>query len=361
MKYKYYLACNYFFTNKEKRLLYEAFHDYEEIYRQSKNDLMKLSFLNKESIEKSIEFKNHFYLDEEYEAFLQNGMGVVCYFDEEFPQKLRNIHNPPFQLFYFGRLPKKEERIISVVGARRCSGYGKEMTLKFSEELAQKGFSVVSGLAMGVDGYAHEGALKGKGDTYAILGCGVDICYPPNHHKLYEEIKHNGGIISEYAPHTNPMPEFFPNRNRIISGLCDVLLVMEAKEHSGSLITANFALEQGKDVFAMPGRITDTLSRGSNKLIAQGAGIICSVSQLISDINELKNWDYNPTECIYHKKLNLEKEDLLVYSCLDFNSKSIDEIVTETDLDLMTVLRCVLHLSDLGLIEESFMNQYIKV
>lgn len=361
MKYKYYLACNFYFTNKEKRLLYEAFLDYEEIYGLTKEELNNLSFLNKEGIDKSIEFRNRFDLDKEYESFIHSGMRFTCFFDEDFPLKLRNIHNPPFQLFYFGRLPMEKERIISIVGARRCSGYGKEMTLKFSEELGRKGFSVVSGLAMGVDGYAHEGALKGKGDTYAVLGCGVDICYPPNHHILYEEIIKNGGVISEYAPGTKPLPEFFPNRNRIISGLCDVLLVMEAKEHSGSLITANFALEQGKDVFALPGRISDSLSSGTNKIISQGAGIICSVSGLISDINELKNWDYNPTECIYRQKLNLEKEDLLVYSCFDFNSKSIDEIVTETGLELMTVLRCVLHLSDLGLIEESFMNQYIKV
>ena len=361
MMYKFYFACNHSFSNLEKRLLYEAYGDYERIYHLSENELQSLGFIKSASISEALNFKCGFKLQKEYEIFLHSNMKLCCYPDEDFPDKLKNIQNCPFQLFYFGRLPEKEERIISIVGARRCSGYGKEMTLKFSEELARKGFSIVSGMAMGIDGYAHEGAIKGSGYTYAILGCGVDVCYPPNHHILYEEILQKGGVISEYAPHTQPMQQFFPNRNRIISGLSDVLLVMEAKEKSGSLITANLALEQGKDVFALPGRITDPLSFGTNKIISQGAGVICSVSQLISDINELKNWDYNPAECIIRKKLNLEKEDLLVYSCLDFNSKSIDEIIAETDLDVMSVLRSVMNLSELGLIEESFMNQYIKV
>ena len=361
MKYKFYLACNYVFSSKNKRLLYERYRDYEKIYGLTKEELNELGFLNKEEIEKALRFKEEFDLEKEYAFFQKTHMHMVCCYDEDFPEKLTNIHQCPFQLFYYGKLPTREEKLISVVGARRCSGYGKEMTLKFSEELGRKGFSIVSGMAVGIDGYAHEGAIKGGGETYAVLGCGADVCYPPKHHILYEEIIKNGGVISEYPPHTNPLPDFFPRRNRIISGLCDVLLVMEAKEKSGSLITANLALDQGRDVFALPGRVSDPLSAGTNKIISSGAGIITSVSGLISDINELKNWDFSPTEYIYRKKLNLEKEDLMVYSCFDFNSKSIDEIISETDLDVMTVLRSVMNLSELGLIEESFLNQYIKV
>lgn len=361
MKYKFYLSCNYGFTNLEKRLLYEAFHNFEEIFSLTKEDFLRLPFMKEKNVKAALDFRERFDLEKEYEDFANKKMGLSCYFDDDYPKNLKLIHNAPFQLFYFGKLPRKEERIISVVGARRCSGYGREMTLRFSEELSKCGFSIVSGMAEGIDGYAHEGAIKGKTDTYAILGCGVDICYPPKHHILYEEIKKHGGVISEYGPKIPPRPDFFPNRNRIISGLCDVLLVMEAKEKSGSLITASLALEQGKDIFALPGRISDPLSNGTNKIISEGAGIICSISQLISDMNELKDWDYQPMDCVYRKKLKLEKEDLMVYSCFDFNSKSIDEIVDETKLDLMTVLRSVLHLSDLGLIEESFLNQYIKV
>ena len=361
MKYKFYLACNYGFSNLEKRLLYEAFRNYEQIYHLTKEELLRLPFLKEKGVVAALSFKEQFDLEKEYAYFCEKGMQVTCYFDDDFPKNLKQINNAPFQIFYLGKLPKNEERVISVVGARRCSGYGKEMTLRFSEELAKRGFSIVSGMALGIDGYAHEGAIKGKGDTYAVLGCGVDICYPDHHRILYEEIQSHGGILSEYGPRIPPHPEFFPRRNRIISGLCDVLLVMEAREKSGSLITAQIALEQGKDIFALPGRISDSLSGGTNKIISEGAGIICSVSGLISDMNELKDWNYKPSEYIYRKKLNLEKEDLLVYSCFDFNSKSIDEIVDETKLDLMSVLRSVLHLSDLGLIEESFLNQYIKV
>ena len=359
--YRFYLACNYGFSNKEKRMLFECVSDYEAIYRMTKEELIQYPFISEESAEKAMAFKKHFDLEKEYSFFKNTNMHLLCYFDDDFPEKLRHIHDCPFQLFYYGRFPNKEDKVISVVGARRCSGYGKEMTLKFTEELAKKGFSIISGMAKGIDGYAHQGARKGKGDTFAVLGCGVDICYPKNHTILYEEIKSRGGIISEYGPHVEPLPDFFPRRNRIISGLSDVLLIMEAKEKSGSLITAALALEQGKDIFALPGRISDPLSYGTNKIIAEGAGILVSIPRLISDMNELKNWDYDPLVTLHKKKLNLEKEELLVYSCFDFNSKSIDEIVEETGLDVMTVLRSILSLSDLGLIEESFLNQYIKI
>ncbi|MCR5546346.1 MAG: DNA-processing protein DprA [Lachnospiraceae bacterium] len=361
MKYKLWFASDIVLSNLEKRKLFEQFQNYEEIYRLDEAFLRSLEIIREDKISRFIEERSAFSFEKALEYVSKKNIKVVCYFDEFYPVKLRHIHDSPFQLFYIGNLPDKEERIISMVGARRCSGYGKTMTLDFAKELGKKGFSILSGMASGIDSYAHEGALFARANTFAIFGCGVDICYPPKNYSLYEEIIKNGGVISEYAPMVEPRPEFFPRRNRIISGLADVVLLMEAKEKSGSLITANFALDQGKDIFALPGRISDSLSYGTNKIIEQGAGIITSIEQLISDINELKDWSYDPIVFSSRGKFHLEKEELLVYSCFDFNSKTIDEVIAETGLDIMSVLQIILHLCDLGLIEESFMNQYIKV
>ena len=361
MKYKIWFCSNHVFSNKEKRLLFEHYRDFHRIYKASEKELIELPFLRKENIKVFCETRSSFDLNSYYKYVLEEDIRCICLFDEDYPKKLKHIHDIPFQIFYKGQMPDESERIISIVGARRCTGYGKSYTSEISELLVKNGLSVMSGMASGIDTYAHEGALKGKGRTFAILGCGVDVCYPTKNLGLYHEIIKNGGILSEYGPKTPPQAELFPRRNRIISGLCDVLLVMEAKERSGSLITAQFALEQGKDIFALPGRICDSLSKGTNDLIAQGAGIITSPKQLISDICETKNWEYQPVVFSEKGKFNLEKEQLLVYSCFDFNSKSIDEVVAETGLDIMTVLQNIMDLCDLGLIEESFMNQYIKI
>ncbi|MCR4675168.1 MAG: DNA-processing protein DprA [Lachnospiraceae bacterium] len=361
MKYKFWYAQTHTLSNTQKRMLFECYGDYEKIYNLEREKLLALPFLKEENLEAFLAERTSYDLEENYFYAKHHSINVTCYFDDDYPEKLKHIHNIPYQIFYIGRLPAKDERIIAMVGARRCSGYGKSYTLEIAKLLAQRGCSIVSGMATGIDSFSHEGALEAKGDTFAVLGCGVDICYPPKNHLLYKNIIEHGGVLSEYGPKVSPRPEFFPRRNRIISGLSDVVLLMEAKEKSGSLITAEFALEQGKDIFALPGRISDSLSQGTNKIISLGAGVILSSEQLLKDIYELKDWNYDPVVFSTNGKFNLEKEELLVYSCFDFNSKSIDEVVAMTGLDIMSVLQIILRLCDLGLIEESFMNQYIKV
>ena len=361
MKYKIGLCSSHVFSNTEKRALYEYFGDFESIYRASKDQLLSLEFLTPEKVLEFCSEKSKTNLEEMCSYMEKEKIFCISCFDEEFPEKLKHIHDVPFQLFYKGDLPGKNERIVAVVGARMCSGYGKSKTLELCELLGNNGFSVVSGMAMGIDSYAHEGALNANGKTYAVLGCGVDVCYPSKNQSLYKQIINTGCVMSEFAPKVHPQPEFFPRRNRIISGMADAVILIEAKERSGSLITANLALEQGKDIFALPGRISDPLSYGTNKIISQGAGIIVSFEKLVDDIKDLTDFHYIPAVFPPKKKFNLEKEELLVYSCFDFNSKSIEEVASETKMDILTVLQIVLHLCEYNLIEETFMNQYIKV
>lgn len=195
------------------------------------------------------------------------------------------------------------------------------------------------------------------GSTYAVLGCGVDICYPKEHQGLYRDIQERGGIISEYYPGTPPLSAHFPARNRIISGLSDVVLVMEAKEKSGSLITADMALEQGKDVYALPGMVTSQLSQGCHCLISQGAGILISPSELLK---ELKISDRKLEQNSYKNEKELERPENIVYSCLDLYPKGIDMLVNETGLSPKQIVRDLVSLELEGKVKEISKNYYIR-
>ena len=215
----------------------------------------------------------------------QRGISYYSIWDEEYPKRLCMIEDRPNGLFVRGSLPKEGELIVSIIGTRKHSYYGEKYTKQFAELFACKGIPIVSGMARGIDGIAQQTAIACGGRTYAVLGCGVDICYPQEHKRLYNQIPFCGGIISEYPPGTMPAPGLFPMRNRIISALCDVLFVMEAREKSGTLITVDMALEQGKEVWVLPGRVDDVLSKGCNRLISQGAGMLPEAEEFLEELN----------------------------------------------------------------------------
>lgn len=236
--------------------------------------------------------------------------------------------------------------------------YGRSIATKLGKLLADKDVQVISGMALGIDSASHAGALQGKGSTFAVLGCGCDVCYPKNARNLYENIQSSGGgILSEYPPGTEPMPYRFPERNRIISALSDCLVVVEAKKKSGSLITADAALEQGKDVYAVPGRFGDALSEGCNALIGQGAGIIYDLDIFLENLGYLPEKEAETTKI---KNISLAKTEQLVYCCLDLHPKHINYIIEETGLDLLTVLRDLGNLKRYRLVQETFQNYFSK-
>lgn len=278
--------------------------------------------------------------------------------DKNWPKRLRDQKGMPDLLYVKGDLPKKGEKTVAIVGARMCSQYGRQQACRYARALAEAGVSIISGMARGVDSCAHGGALEVGGRTYAVLGCGLDICYPAGNRSLYERIPERGGLISEFPMGTKPLGRHFPMRNRIISALSDIVLVVEAKEKSGSLITADFALEQGKDVFALPGRVTDALSAGCNRLIAQGAGLALSPEMLLETLGITEK---NRKSSGKNTKMGLATDNDLVYSCVDLQPKELNRILEESPLTAEQTMEILLKLQMEGKILEVFRNCYVKV
>lgn len=222
--------------------------------------------------------------EREWERLAEKGIFFTSCFDADFPGRLRSLPDAPAFLYGKGKLPDEGRMSAAVIGARECSPYGKYAAGAYGKALAEAGITVISGMARGVDGLAQWAALEAGGSSVAVVGCGADRCYPPENRKLYERLAAEGCIVSEYLPGTEPEARLFPARNRIISALSDALLVVEARERSGTQITVEMALEQGKEIFALPGRITDPLSRGCHRLIAQGAAIAPPPDELAREL-----------------------------------------------------------------------------
>lgn len=357
MNYGYWLANIAGIGNKTIQQLQNQAGSAEEIYRLNREQVEKLYGIGKKEKAALIAGRERDF-QREYEELQRSGICFVTMEDAAYPEKLRNIPDPPFALYTMGKPFCGGDKTVAIVGARQCSEYGYAVAKELGGRLAASGAVVVSGLARGIDSGGQWGAIKGGGRTYAVLGCGPDICYPSTSRNLYAEILDGrGGILSEYPPGTQPKQGFFPCRNRIIAGLSDIVVVVEAKKRSGSLITADLALEQGKDVYAVPGRLYDALSEGCNTLIYQGAGIISNVEEFIEGLN-LRN--KNKKDSDNFQKLLLEKQESLVYCCLSCIPKSMDALLEETDLRMPELAAVLAKLIRRGLIEENFKNQYIR-
>ncbi len=359
--YKNFLGAATDLSNGEKRQLVMSFGSPEAVYRAKESELRNSKILNDVKIRKHLEFRNNFDLTGEAERLNKLGIGAVFFDEDEYPDELVMINDAPYSLYYMGNFPKKDERRVAMVGARYSTGYGRTITIEVAKKLTKAGYVTVSGMARGIDRASHVGTLEAGGVTYAILGCGVDICYPPENSDIYCEIKKRGGIISELYPGAAPIPQFFPMRNRIISGLSMAVLVMEAREKSGSLITANFALDQGKSIYALPGRISDKLSAGCNRIISQGAGIITDADQILSELDNLSGYMRIPLPPAERKVPLLDKNEKVIYNIFEYDPISLDEIQMKTKLSIMEVISSVVSLVNRGLIKETFINSYIKV
>ncbi len=277
----------------------------------------------------------------QYAQNLRNrGIRFVYCAEEAYPHRLKDITDYPFGLFYIGSLPREDRPTVSIIGARECSEYGRKTAELFGKTLGSKGVQIISGMARGIDGISQSAALNVGGNSYGIVGCGVDICYPKENAELYNKLKINGGILSEYLPGTEPKANLFPARNRIISALADILLVVEARMKSGTYITVCQALEQGREIYAVPGRITDGLSDGCNRLIRDGAGIATSPEDILETLSY--RWGREESQSTSDEECNTEEvgftqnepsvdwSDNLggaILRVLDQTPKSIDELL----------------------------------
>ena len=289
------------------------------------------------------------------EACARLDIALITIDDADYPVVLREIFDPPLVLYYRGTLIPDARR-IGMVGARKFTAYGEAAAMEFAERLAAAGVTVVSGAARGIDTRAHRGALRG-GRTVAVLGCGIDISYPPENRRLLSQIVETGGaVISEYAPGTQPLPVFFPARNRIISGLAEGVLVVEAAQRSGSLITAEMALSEGRDVYAIPGSIYSPQSGGCHNLIRAGARLVESPQEILAEMHLV-----DPPRRPVREQLTPEESH--IYRVLSFDhALSMDEIIDSLPEDITSSLPLLLLQMQLkGIITENEMHAYRRV
>lgn len=336
--------------------LLEAFGSAPKIFLNSENTLKKVDKIG-DKIARAIVTFSFESLKKELTLARKLGVTVITLEDNDYPKNLKEIYDPPLCLYVKGTLSSADTLALAIVGSRRASLYGLSCAEKFSYDLAQYGIMVVSGLARGVDTHAHAGALKAKGRTLAILGSGLNSVYPPENTKLAEKIAANGAVISEFPLNTEPLARNFPRRNRVISGLSLGTIVVEAARNSGALITADFALEQSREVFAIPGKVDSATSVGTNRLIKQGAKLIESVEDVLDELKtKLK-------ECIILQKeskaaqaiaISKEKDDTMalalsederaVYGLINDTPRYADEIIEQASLSSSRVMAVLLKL-----------------
>lgn len=313
--------------------LLEMFDSPQMIYNASDKELIQLSrVLGEKCAQQILSSRNELALRRAESILLSPGINIITLQCSEYPTLLKTIYDPPPVLYIKGQPLRIDGPTIAVVGSRRSSEYGRVVAERISAQLAQLGVTVVSGLARGIDTMAHKGVLStDSGYTIAVLGCGVDHVYPPENIGLYKAISERGTIISEYPPGTLPAAGNFPARNRIISGLSHGTLVIEAGLKSGALITVDCALEQGREVYALPGNISSQFSTGTNKLLKEGAKLITSVEDILEDLNITNCFGAaKPT----NRAIILDFFETEVYNALEDGEKGVEELIQKTGIDI---------------------------
>ena len=287
--YQLYLAELAYVMPQAVRHLLDEFGSAERIWSLKDAEIDRIGYLKDKQKEELKQMKKRGLPKRRAEEMEKKRIQCVCIEDEDYPTRLAQLPDAPYMLFYKGHLPEEDRRTVAVIGARRCSDYGRRAAEYFGRELARAGVPVISGLAVGIDGLSQAACVEKDGISYGVMGSGVDIIYPAGNRQLYFDIQRKGGVLSEYLPGTPASAWHFPQRNRIISGLADLVLVVEAREKSGTLITVEYALQQGREVFAVPGRVGDNLSLGCNRLIRDGAGIATCAEDLVFALQDLGN------------------------------------------------------------------------
>ncbi len=319
--------------------LLDIFGSPSEIFAASEKALDDTGLLKPRMLSAISKGRNAAALERSFDAMLARGISFFPFSSEGYPDALRKIYDPPVALYVRGSLPREDELLIAAVGARKCTNRGCSVTHSLCRGIAFSGVSVISGMARGIDSAAHYGCLDGFGRTYAVLGCGVDICYPRQNIELFEQIPQHGGLISEFPPGTQPRSWRFPVRNRIIAALSQGILVVEARRQSGSLITVEKGLEMGKEIFAVPGRIDDPLCEGCNLLIRDGARLVMSQ-------NDILDYYSLVSRTFQREQPSLEQAAARIYRSMSLVPRTADEIAAITGLPIRKVL---IELTDLEL------------
>lgn len=298
-------------------------------------------------------------VDAELAQLQRKNYSFLCPDDVLYPDLLKTIFDPPTCLYYHGNLECLQQPALAIIGSRAATSYGRQISFQLSRDLARKGITIVSGMAFGIDSESHRGALAGGGKTVAVLGCGLDVVYPPQNRGLYQEVAESGALLTEYPPGTRPEGFRFPARNRIISGCVLGVIVVEAALKSGSLITARLALEQGREVFAVPGRVDSVKSAGAHKLLQQGAHLVHNTDDILEELGIAMSMQptLNPKQTSGGEDWLCQGEKQLL-SCLDIYPVTIDEIVRSSGLPPGEIHSLLLSLEFKGMVKQTPGQQY---
>lgn len=328
--------------------LTEIFGSPEKVWFASEKELQAIPKLPSQIITDLLQKRDCLDPLQEQKKLADKGIRTVFSDEPSYPPLLREIYDPPKVLYIRGDSAVLQKPMTAIVGARKASVYGTAVAEKIAADLSGAGLCVVSGMARGIDSAAHRGALAAGAPTVAVLGCGVDVVYPPENKKLMADIIKSGAVISEFPPGTSPQPGNFPQRNRVISGLSLGVLVIEAAEKSGSLITADFALEQGRDVFAVPGQVTNKLNRGAHRLIKQGARLAESAWDILEELG----WEALPprTKNVPENQIELTTDEKRIYNVISDDPLNCEVVIERSGLQASEVLAALLLLEMKGLV-----------
>lgn len=356
------LACIYFFHtvhgvgNKTLWKIKDEFGNFQSCFEADKSALTK-SLLSEPARAAIAEARQQADPLALLESLWADSIKICCVEDDDYPELLRSIYDPPYILYYRGNLQILDDFCLGIVGSRVATTYGKVQARNFGNELAHQGIVVVSGMARGIDTEAHKGALAAEGRTVAVLGSGLKVVYPPENLKLFNRICENGLVISQFPPLTRPEPGNFPVRNRIIAGLCRGVLVVEAKQKSGALITADYALEQGREVFAIPGPISSKNSDGTNYLIKQGACLVRNIEDILDEFGLNQSTSAVQGELLFN--LNSVEADFL--ENMSHEAVHFDTLIQSTALDIGQLQAMLLNMELKGIIQALPGNYYVKL
>ncbi|MGM0472212.1 MAG: DNA-processing protein DprA [Bacillota bacterium] len=342
--------------------LIDFFGDAHSIWQASQEELCQVNLVGAKRSRQIIKDRAEIDLDYELEQLDRLNINFLTLTDSDYPSLLKNIYDPPPVLFYQGTLNQQDLISLSIVGSRKCTTYGRRVAERLADNLAQQGFTIVSGLARGIDTAAHQGALQG-GRTLAVLGSGLDVIYPPENKELAAKVSNQGALLSAFPVGTSPVGSNFPQRNRIISGLSLGTIVVEAAQKSGSLITANYALNQGREVFAIPGDITRVQSVGTNQLIQVGAKLVQKIDDIIEEL-PLEGWHQmieNSDDSLKSEEiadLELSSMEEQVYNHLSSTPQDFDQLVVKSKVATHKLHSILLQLEIKGLVEQLAGNRF---
>lgn len=353
---------------KAQRLI-SVFNSASSLLNATRDELLRVPGVGPELSEILLNWKQHIEYEKEMQLADQLGVRIITRESPEWPHSLTEMHDPPLALYIKGEISKQDDQAIAVIGSRKTTPYGREITKRLSYELASANYSIISGLARGIDSIAHTAALSAHGRTIAVIGSGLNRLYPPENRELAEQISQAGAVVSEFPLNRPPDKQSFPQRNRIVAAWATGTVVTEMPSKSGARITANLATEYGRQVFAIPGAIDRITSAGCNELIREGATLITSAQDILNDLEALKpteqqselSFEEVPKDSKKSASPKLSVKETVIYEFLSLEEKSIDEIHQHSGLDVAQVSMSLLSLELQGLIQQHPGMSYTKV